>query len=357
MSRRRLPPKLKLLLLGLLFVSLTLLGLGWAMRSSDTSLSSLAKLRQLPWPTLLLAAALSVAVLASDIARFWLSSRTVRAPISWRVCTDAAIANIFFAWITPGSAMAEPATIYAMTRHKTPIDAAATITFVKTIVSVTILMTLAFAIMVTGYGPDLPWYLYSPFASGTGVFAGILLMFWWGVRYPHHITPRLERFAQYIHQKSAGRYPRLERAASSLHTHTQATLARMASYRQYSRAHFAALAVASALHHLCFVGVLVTLGAALGATSPLHLGALGIVYQTFTYMAPTPGGAGLSEASAQAFFQGVIPAQEAILMVTAYRTMTFYAQILLGLIYLPMIGALSGVLATAQPSPPEQGTT
>lgn len=351
---RRLHPKLKLLLLGLLFVSLTLLGIGWAMRSSGASLSSASKLLELPTATLLLAAALSLSVLISDLARFWLASRTVRHPISWRACTDAAIANIFFAWITPGSAMAEPATIYAMTRHKIPVDAAATITFVKTIVSVTILMTLAFTIMVTGYGPDLPWYLYSPFASGTGVFAGILFVFWWGVRYPHHIVPRLARLADAVSAKSQGRAPRLERAAASLHTHTEATLKRMARYHEYSRANFLALALASTLHHLCFVGVLVTLGVALGAISATRLGALGIVYQTFTYMAPTPGGAGLSEASAQVFFQGVIQPQEAILMVTAYRTMTFYAQILIGLIYLPMIGALSGVLATAQDPPLEE---
>ena len=107
-------------------------------------------------------------------------------------------------------------------------------------------------------------------------------------------------------------------------------------------------------YYVCFLGVPWILGAGLMEDASLQqlarLMALCVVYQTFTTMAPTPGGAGLAEASAWPFFHQALEAPEAALMVVISRALTFYAQIALGLIYLSLIGILWRGLSPPQGS-------
>ena len=71
------------------------------------------------------------------------------------------------------------------------------------------------------------------------------------------------------------------------------------------------------------------------------------MHQCFTYVLPTPGGAGISEGTAEAFFGTVLSPQDAVVVVLAFRTLTFYLHIALGLVYLPIVGggeAMRGIL-------------
>lgn len=350
--------RLKLVGLGAAFCGLTALGLWWAARSSGLGLEQLKAFGALQAddsPTLVLALCLSAGVIAADILRFWLAARMVKAPIGWRAATDASIANAFFAWITPGSAMAEPATIYALTRHNISVDAAATLTFTKTITSVSMLLSCAFLIMVSGHGPSLPWYLYAPFASGTGVFVALLLGLGLATAKRHTAKAKLSALERFAHARWASTHPKLAQLAQKLNQHTSATIDRLARFREYGGWGLLNLTLGHLIYYVCFVGVPVVLSYGFGAPHRPKLWALTIIYQTFIYVAPTPGGAGLSEASAAAFFGDVLPAAQAALMVALFRAMTFYAQILVGLLYLPAIGALSGVLDSAKPAASRRG--
>ena len=161
----------RLLALLALFLGLTAAGLAaaaWVAGESGRSVWALAT--TLDRGTLGGACALAVGLLVADIARFWLAGRLIQAPISWRAATDASIASSFFAWVTPGSALAEPATIVALTRHRAiSADVAATLTLTKTMTSLVILMTTCAAVLVSGWGPALPWPLYAPLVTGTSV--------------------------------------------------------------------------------------------------------------------------------------------------------------------------------------------
>ncbi len=66
-----------------------------------------------------------------------------------------------------------------------------------------------------------------------------------------------------------------------------------------------------------------------------------IIYQAFTYMAPAPG---IPEAGAVAFFGPLLPGGEAFVVVLLFRALTAYFQVALGLVYLPVIGALRAIL-------------
>jgi hypothetical protein len=67
---------------------------------------------------------------------------------------------------------------------------------------------------------------------------------------------------------------------------------------------------------------------------------IAIVYQAFTYIAPTPG---IAEAGAGAFFAGLLGDGGAFAVVVLFRALTAYLQIAIGLVYLPVGMIASGM--------------
>ena len=78
-----------------------------------------------------------------------------------------------------------------------------------------------------------------------------------------------------------------------------------------------------------------------------------VLQVAFTYVLPTPGGSGLSEGTAEAFFGQLLSPQGAVMAVLLFRALTFYLHILVGLVYLPVVGALRGVLEGRRAPAPE----
>ena len=58
----------------------------------------------------------------------------------------------------------------------------------------------------------------------------------------------------------------------------------------------------------------------------------------FTYLAPTPGAAGLAEAMALPFFGPLLPAGKAVLFVLSYRALLLYLQVGFGVPYMLFAG-------------------
>jgi hypothetical protein len=116
---------------------------------------------------------------------------------------------------------------------------------------------------------------------------------------------------------------------------------RLARFRRGGAAGWLAMLASHVIYYGSYVGLLVLLAWMFGAPSVAAVVPVAIVYQAFTYIAPAPG---IPEAGAAAFFGALLPGGEAFVVVLLFRALTAYFQVGLGLVYLPVIGALRAIL-------------
>ncbi len=335
-SRFRLP------LLFLLWLVLVTAGVTLAVRFSGVSARDLGRLLTLPWPTVLLLAVLCAGLYASDAVRYRLLGEAVGTPVGWRTALETSIANYFFGWITPGGAFGAPAAVVVLAR-RVPWDAAAVIAFGKSITGSAFILLLAFTALAAGIGPsfgsEIRWIL----AVGTGVVTLTLAIPMIGAFLPRRsmawIDRRSARFGAAGHDSATSRAIRA--AARGL----RSAVERLARLRAGGVALVVKLGLAHLAFYIAFIGVAVVLAMALGADSWLDAIGVSTVFLAFSYVAPTPGGAGLSEATALIFYGSLLPPPEAVAVVLLSRALTFYLQIAVGAVYLPLAGGIREILA------------
>jgi uncharacterized protein (TIRG00374 family) len=351
-----------LLILGTAFVLLTAAGVIWAARSAGLDAGVLARLGAVPAGSLVLVGGLAVAVLLSEMVRFRMFGWALGERLTWLACWDATVANFFFAWLTPGAALAEPATIYALHQRGVAVDVGLVVGFGKSFTSFLLLMGTTLALLACGVGPRLHPYLLLPFASGTAVLLALTGVVALGAIWPQRLTTWLDARRQAWSRGWPFRGPRASRALHAVTRTLIDAIGRAADLRRLGWGGWLAITASHLVYYAAFVGVFVVLAAALGASSVLATVPAAVIYQGFTYVAPTPGGSGLSEATATAFFGHVLAPEAAVLSVLLYRTVTFYLHIALGLVYLPIVGGIRAVVARDSravedgcPRPPQVG--
>jgi uncharacterized membrane protein YbhN (UPF0104 family) len=86
---------------------------------------------------------------------------------------------------------------------------------------------------------------------------------------------------------------------------------------------------------------------ALGGEVGVRSFAAVIVYLMFTYLAPTPGGAGFAEAFAIPFFGPLLPADKAVMFVLLFRGLALYLQVGIGVPYLLFTAGFRGMFAAS----------
>lgn len=330
--------------MSLLFLGLSSGGIALVVHLHDTSVNDVQALLTMSWPLIALVALLSVGTIFAEVLRFWVVARAVESPISVKAAWDATIANFFFAWITPGAALSEPATIYMLTRHGVPLADATVLTFTKTITGTSIIMGTAFILLAVGLGPALPLALYLPFVSGTGVFFMVAGAMWLGSKHPKIYMAWIERLCARIRRSWVGRWQRVHAMCDGLEHHTALGLERLQNVRRRGLRPLMGLYLTHLIYYSTFIGVLLALAYHFNTSSMWRMAALSIVYQVFIYVAPTPGGAGLSEATAEIFFGSVLRPQDAVICVVLFRTLTFYTHILIGLLYLPWMSGVTSIM-------------
>ena len=69
-----------------------------------------------------------------------------------------------------------------------------------------------------------------------------------------------------------------------------------------------------------------------------------MIFLAFTYVAPTPGGAGLSEAAAGTFFGALLSPADCLWVVVFFRSLTLYGHIVFGMLYLLTIGGIREII-------------
>lgn len=310
-------PRLRFAMLLVAFVGLTAVGV-WFAAPPRTELSrtwqELAALGVFNAAVLL---AIAAAVILAEMVRLVGFGRVLGVQVGWRASFDAAVANDLFSWISPGAMLGEPASVYVMTKRGVPVDAALAITFGKFATSFALIMGLACVLLALGHGPEIPaWATASIVATigfGVVLVGGFIVAAWWP-------ATSLRLF---------GRWQVARRS-----------IERLAPLRSAGVSGWAAILGGHLLYYGAYVGLLVGLGAMFGASSVAALVPIAIVYQAFTYIAPTPG---IAEASAGVFFGGLLGDADAFTVVLLFRALTAYLQIALGLVHLPA-GITSSVM-------------
>lgn len=300
-----------------LFLGLAGLGVAWSLRRAGPQLPDLPELSRWQWGWLVV---LVPAIYGLDALRYRVLGRAAGAPMGWGAALEASTANFFFSWLTPGAALGAPAAVVTLRRRGITLAAASLIAFGKSMTGTLVLLLLAFLALALGLGPAFSPAVVIPLAVGAGVVVGVLAL---PVLAAAHGGLR-----GWLQRARPGWRGRLGSGLGD-------AAARLARLRLHDLgwiflSHFA--------YFVAFVGVAVVLVSAFGATPMSHVVGASTVFTAFTYVAPTPGGAGLSEGAADLFFAGLLAPGPAVAAVLIFRALTFYLQVVVGLIYLVAAG-------------------
>lgn len=320
---------------GLLFVACTAAGIAWA--AQDIDLSALDRLADLPQDTQGLIGALAVGLVVVEMWRFVAFARPLGVQLEASTAFDATVASNFFAWISPGSALAEPATIFMLGRRGVPWETAIALSLGKTVFGMFGFFGLTAIVLAAGLGPQLSLWLSLPFVSGSLVITATIGVVLAGVVWPGVIAGALERVQ--------GRFEEWPRVVGGLDV-AIGSVRRIYQFRSASPLQWVEMIASQLAYYGCFIGVLLALLSALGGPAVLDVLPRALAYQAFTYVAPTPGASGLGEATGEVFFGDVVP--DAALGVLLFRAATIYLHVLMGLLYLPLVG---GLAITDDPEP------
>ncbi len=328
--------RLKLALLVTAFVGLTALGVWYAAPSGAVLARLTSELSALPLGGVFLLVALGLACIATEMFRLIVFGRVLGTKIPARAAFDASLANDLFTWISPGGLLGEPAGIWFMTKRGVPAEVALAISFGKFATSFALFMGLAAILVAAGFGPTV--------ASSTGMVVVIALTIGFGVvlvggflvgavwpAFAHRIIGWLQGRSQ---------PPAVRGRLGAL---LARSIDRLVLFRTAGVSGWLAIAGSHLLYYGSYVGLFVALGYLFDARGTTgELVGTSIVYQAFAYIAPAPG---IPEAGAPVFFDDLFPAGGSLVVVILFRGLTAYAQVLLGLIYLPVRGVTDALLS------------
>jgi uncharacterized membrane protein YbhN (UPF0104 family) len=307
----------RLAILLVTFVALTAVGAWWAAPGGDELLRLGHELADLGVMNVAVLAALGALAIVAEMVRLVVFGRQLGVTVPWSAAFDASIANDLFSWISPGAMLGEPASVYVMTKRGVPADAAVAITFGKFATSFALIMGAATVLLALGHGPPIPaWATLAIVATlgfGVVLVGGFVLAAWWPA----------------VGLRVFGRWELMRRSID-----------RLAPFRQSGVRGWLVLTATHVLHYGAYIGLIVVLAAMFGAQDLVSILPIAIVYQAFTYIAPTPG---IAEAGAGAFFGGLLGNSEAFAVVLLFRALTAYLQIGLGLLYLPALAINAGL--------------
>ncbi len=315
----------KLALLVAAFVGLTALGVWYAAPSSDVLARFTSELTALPLGGVFLLVALGLACIATEMFRLMVFGRVLGTEISARAAFDASLANDLFTWISPWGLLGEPAAIWFMTKRGVPSEVALAISFGKFATSFALFMGLAAILLAAGFGPAVAEWAVVSIALTIGFGVVLIGGFLVGAMWP--------AFARRVIAKVPGRLGGL----------LARSIDRLALFRTAGFSGWLAITASHLLYYGSYIGLFVALGSifeARGTTGELV--GTSIVYQAFAYIAPAPG---IPEAGAHVFFDNLFPSGTALVVVILFRGITAYAQVLLGLIYLPVRGVTDALLS------------
>ncbi len=256
----------------------------------------------------------------------------IRAHDAW----DAAVANHVMTAITPQVGLGEPTVALTLMKRGVPIDAAVAIPFLKFSSSLALVFAIGALLVAVGAGPPVEGWMtvfaILWFAAISLLALGALAVF----SRPAIAGRWIARLAAWVKRRrvfaAAGWQDRIDRAAAV----TMRTVERLESVRSMRNAGFLALIAIQLVYYASYVAPLVGLALVLGDPPLVTITLRAFVYLCFVFAMPTPGAAGPSEAAAGLFFADLLTPADAIVAVVVFRAATFYLQLAIGALYLPI---------------------
>jgi len=322
------------------FLAATTLGIAWALHSAKMRPDEVLRMLTLSPAAIALLALFSLGIYAADFLRFKAHSWALGVPMRWRAGIDAVVANFLFSWITPGAAFGAPAAIVMLTRHGVSWDAATLIAFGKSAGGAAVLLAVAALLMVCGLSPNAPAVLIMVLLPGISVVGGWLLVLVIGAAWPERTVAILKRGVDAVSRNRVlgGWFAR--RIVKPSTDFMVKIVVRLGVFGKQGARVYAVMLLSHLVYFAMFVSVAVVLADAVGGRAIGRIAGLSTIYLAGTYFAPTPGGAGLSEAAAQVFFGGVLEPRAAVALTLAFRIVTFYFQIVVGAVYMAVVGGI-----------------
>ncbi|MBK9033931.1 MAG: flippase-like domain-containing protein [Myxococcales bacterium] len=331
-----------LILFGCSFLALTIGGVAVALWRAPIGWHELAAVAELAPAAIAVVVAGTLATYLADVVRYRAVGRAIAVTVPWRAALDTSVANFFFSWLTPGSTFGVPATIYMLGRRGVPWDATVAIAFAKAFTGVAVLVVVALAMVALGLGPRYDGRLVATVVFGGAVFTALCAALVLAAVRPRPAQRVVARVFGWLGRRARGAHW-VEAAERVTHD----AVDRLARLRTGGAAPLARLALA----HVAFFGATTAAGVALmtafgGAVDVATVCAV-VVYLAFTYLAPTPGGAGFAEAMAVPFFGPLVADGQAVAFVLCFRGLTLYVQIVFAAPYMLIVGGVGEILARA----------
>jgi glycosyltransferase 2 family protein len=331
----------RLVLFGALFVGLTAAGVMWALSRAPVQVRDLyAVFADQPIGVLAAIATSCVAIYFTDILRYRSLGRAVGTHVDWKAGLDSSVANFLFSWVFPGSTFGAPATIYMLGRRGVPWDAAVVIAFGKAFTGVAVVVIASLVFVALGLGPAYDGSVLAILLFGGAVFATLFCLLVAAAFRPEPARA----FVRRVFRRIAQRFGR-GRVVTACERTTLDSIERLAGLRRGGAMPLVHLAATHVLYFIAFGALGTALLHALGGDVGMRSFAAVIIYLMFTYLAPTPGGAGFAEAMAIPFFGPLLPAGQAVMFVLCFRGLALYLQVGIGVPYLVFAGALRGIIS------------
>ncbi|MCG8519905.1 MAG: flippase-like domain-containing protein [Pseudomonadales bacterium] len=243
--------------------------------------------------------------------------------------------NLFFSNVTPMATGGGVAQVVYLRQHGIPLGRATAATTIRTVLAVAVIFTLAPLFLM--WLPALQSFsLNQQLGTALAVFAAIYLTFFALVLFrTRWLLVPLQAMLAGLHRAHALGDDRYRRWRFRL----KRELIRFAhSFRAYLAGprRWVALSVLCTVGFLlCLFSLPAVLLAALDYQIP-YLTTLGLMTVTtfVMYFAPTPGASGISEGVFGTFFRDLLAGQHLVLVTVAWRFLTIYLGMLIGLILL-----------------------
>ena len=321
----------------LLLVALGALGVYLGAPESGSLRAALHRLGDAPIATVLIVVGGALGLVATEALRISVIGRLVGVTVPARDAWDAAVANHLMTAITPQVGLGEPTVAYLLNKRGIAWDAAVAIPFIKFTTSLALVFLLGSGLVLAGYGPPVDrWISASGLALFLAVAAVAVLVLVVCAR-----PPLARRWIEGLRGWFARRpvfasESRQARIASAADVATR-TIDRLDRVRRTTWRGAAVLCAVHLVYYASYVAPLVGLALVLGDPPIVTLALRSLIYLCFVFAMPTPGGAGPSEAVAGLFFADLVAPADAIVVVVVFRAATFYLQLAIGIVYLPIM--------------------
>lgn len=323
------------------FVTCTVLGVWWAAPTGDIVSKTGAALAALGVSKLVLLVAIGLAAIAAEMYRLYVFGRVIGVHVGARAAFDASVANDLFSWISPAGLAGEPASVYVMSRRGVPFDGALAITFAKFATSFALIYGVSAGLLFAGYGPPIAHWAILSIAITILFGVGLCGSFLAGTLWPKPFGRLVDRIEVWLLRRWLCRGPLGTRVVTASAKAMRGAIDRLALYRDVGIGGWLAMTASHLLYYGVYIGLLLVLAWMFDAQSLAAVLPIAVIYHGFTYIAPAPG---IPEAGAALFFGSQFSDANALIVVLLFRALTAYLQVLLGLIYLPVIGSLRAIL-------------